>query len=232
MNSKPSGFQSQPTTSQDQSIPSVNDSMLLPHERVGNDFSWLQATTEEETKKEVEVEDEESFLYGNGNDSQRQPSSSLEFAEQSQPMAPSATYQGQVETSHAGQHYSLSQPLFRNLGELLGDLKPHGQGAASTPTVKTEYTGQQPDSSPLPDVKEVEKIKNMMKHIGLNLGTSDISKIMSKLQEQKEAKLPSPALPAETGKQEVKVTIPAFGTPNVQQALVSLQSLIKGKMSF
>ena len=157
MNSKPSGFQGQPTTTQDQSIPSVNDSMLLPHERVGNDFSWLQGTSEEETKKEeVDVEDEESFLYGNVNDSQRQPSSSLQFTEQSQPMAPSTTYQGHVETSHAGQAYSLNQPLFRNLGELLGDLKPRGQGTASAPTVKTEHTGQQPNSSLPPDVKEVE----------------------------------------------------------------------------
>lgn len=42
------------------------ESMLLPHERVGGDFSWLQGMREEESsdRKATELEDEESFLYG------------------------------------------------------------------------------------------------------------------------------------------------------------------------
>lgn len=45
---------------------SDNDS-LLPHERGGSDFSWIQTQTQEDflKQKATEVEDEESFLYGN-----------------------------------------------------------------------------------------------------------------------------------------------------------------------
>lgn len=47
------------------SIFSDNDS-LLPHERGGSDFSWIQTQTQEDflKQKATEVEDEESFLYG------------------------------------------------------------------------------------------------------------------------------------------------------------------------
>lgn len=43
------------------------ESMLLPHERVGGDFSWLQGQSQEDAayQKANELEDEESFLYGN-----------------------------------------------------------------------------------------------------------------------------------------------------------------------
>lgn len=48
------------------SIFSDNDS-LLPHERGGSDFSWIQTQTQEDflKQKATEIEDEESFLYGN-----------------------------------------------------------------------------------------------------------------------------------------------------------------------
>lgn len=47
------------------SIFSDNDS-LLPHERGGSDFSWIQTQTQEDflKQKASEIEDEESFLYG------------------------------------------------------------------------------------------------------------------------------------------------------------------------
>lgn len=43
-----------------------SDSMLLPHERVGSDFSWLKDKSQEDlsVQKVNELEDEESFLYG------------------------------------------------------------------------------------------------------------------------------------------------------------------------
>lgn len=43
-----------------------NDSMLLPHERVISDFSWLHEKSQEEIsiQKAREYEEEESFLYG------------------------------------------------------------------------------------------------------------------------------------------------------------------------
>ncbi|KAM6997655.1 uncharacterized protein LKV04_006280 [Tautogolabrus adspersus] len=54
--------------SQENSTSIDNDSMLLPHDRVGCDFSWLQTQSEEVSavQKSDELEDEESFLYGNG----------------------------------------------------------------------------------------------------------------------------------------------------------------------
>lgn len=47
------------------SIFSDNDS-LLPHERGGSDFSWIQTKTQDDFLKQManEIEDEESFLYG------------------------------------------------------------------------------------------------------------------------------------------------------------------------
>ncbi|XP_041755077.1 zinc finger protein 318-like [Coregonus clupeaformis] len=77
----------------------------------------------------------------------------------------------------------------------------------------------------------------MLKNIGLSLGTAEISKMMIKLQQQKdgkmpkqEEKLPSPALPLPLvagASQEPRLTSPALGTAPIQQALESLQSIIK-----
>ncbi|XP_061767064.1 uncharacterized protein si:ch211-195b21.5 isoform X4 [Nerophis ophidion] len=46
------------------STSSENESMVLPHDRVGSDFSWLQPQSQMSTRAD-EYEDEESFLYGN-----------------------------------------------------------------------------------------------------------------------------------------------------------------------
>lgn len=58
--------QRQSKTCQDNSTSLENDSMLLPHERVGGDFSWLQEKSEEDisVQRANELEEEESFLYG------------------------------------------------------------------------------------------------------------------------------------------------------------------------
>lgn len=40
------------------------DPIILPHNRVGSDFSWLQGSSQKE-RKEKDIEAEESFLYGN-----------------------------------------------------------------------------------------------------------------------------------------------------------------------
>lgn len=40
------------------------DPIILPHDRVGRDFSWLQGSSQKE-RKEKDIEAEESFLYGN-----------------------------------------------------------------------------------------------------------------------------------------------------------------------
>lgn len=50
----------------DNSTSPENESMLLPHERVGGDFSWLQEKSQEDisVQRANELEEEESFLYG------------------------------------------------------------------------------------------------------------------------------------------------------------------------
>lgn len=55
-----------------------NDSTLLPHDRVGSDFSWLQVHRQENdtVHKADALEDEESFLYG-GEDIRGQDASAI-----------------------------------------------------------------------------------------------------------------------------------------------------------
>lgn len=44
-----------------------DDLIILPHDRVGSDFSWLQAPTQKKpgVQKDDGFQAEESFLYGN-----------------------------------------------------------------------------------------------------------------------------------------------------------------------
>nr|XP_046258859.1 uncharacterized protein DDB_G0287625 isoform X2 [Scatophagus argus] len=64
----PNEHKHQHRDSQENSTSLENDSMLLPHDRVGSDFSWLQVRSQDDSMvlKADEFEDEESFLYGNG----------------------------------------------------------------------------------------------------------------------------------------------------------------------
>lgn len=81
-----------------------NDSMLLPHERVGSDFSWLQCNGQHDSpvQKADKLEDEESFLYGN---------ESAQFGRQ--------TKLPEMDRSTAGtQQYQQNNSMFRSLGDL------------------------------------------------------------------------------------------------------------------
>ncbi|XP_024280537.1 uncharacterized protein si:ch211-195b21.5 isoform X1 [Oncorhynchus tshawytscha] len=213
------------------------DSNLLPHERVGCDFSWLQGTREvSPVQKLEEVEDEENFLYGNEDNQSKQHPATLPFAPST-----SITQQSDAEISPAGPPYYQSQPLFGNHGEVL-EFKMPPQPVQSS--VRPEQRVQPvPDVKPAPTVKECEEFKTMLKNIGLNLCTSEISKMMVKLQQQKEGKMPeqkreekvpspSPApvlpLPLVIGaSQEPRLASPALGTAPIRQALESLQFIIK-----
>ena len=99
--------------------------MVLPHDRVGSDFSWLQAQSQEDSaaQKVKELEDEESFLYGNEDDGGKQankPSTAL-FAAYSQ--SGEHAKQQEVESSGSQQHHQ-NKPLFSSFGDLLNLKQP------------------------------------------------------------------------------------------------------------
>lgn len=146
-----------------------NDSMLLPHERVVSDFSWLQEKSQEEISilKAREFEEEESFLYG-------------------------------TETSS----------LLGDRAKLLVDTKQPHQMALST------------FASANLDKMECEKIKNILNSLS---ETSDKGKMMVQTRRQNEGREAFPAvLTSDTA-------MATLNNPNVQKALESLQSMIKGK---
>lgn len=205
-----------------------SDSLLLPHERVGSDFSWLQGPIEDVEHKKEDVEDEESFLYGNEEDNGKQHGVTLPVS-QSRP----TTQQGYTETPLTGRHYFQNNPPYGNHGATQDLRRPHHQASSNT---RPEQRAQ---PATILDMKECEKIKNMLKNIGLNLRTAEISKMMVKLQEQKKQPFPtiqspgfqSPALPLGAGpQQEPKLAnTPAHGSTPLRLALESLHSIIKGE---
>lgn len=202
--------------SQENSTSLENDSMLLPHDRVGSDFSWLQTQSQEDTvvRKTDEFDDEESFLYGNEDTGEKQSkkNSTALFAAYSQIGEYVKPQHNKMESCALdSQQHHQNNSLFSNFGDLL-DLKQPLQISSSS-------LASNLDSS------ECEKIKNILK----NLGTVDISEIMGKMQGQKEGKQLSPAQFPGSDPAEAALGLPALSNPNVRQALESLQSLIKGE---
>jgi hypothetical protein len=216
---------------------------------VGCDFVWLQDTREvSPVQKLEEVEDEEDFLYGNEDNQAKQHPATLPFAQST-----TITQQSSAEVSPAGPPYYQSMPLFGNHGEIQDFKMPLPLVQFSVrPESRVQPVPPAPDVKPAPTVKDCEKIKTMLKTIGLNLGTAEISNLMIKLQqqmdekmteqkdekmpEQKQEKLPLPApmlpLPLVAGEsQEPRLASPALGTAPIRQALKSLQSIIKGESS-
>lgn len=194
-----------------------NDSMLLPHDRVGSDFSWLQAQSQEDpvVKKTAEFEDEESFLYGNEDTGGKKSNNSTAlFAAYSQ-IGEYKPQHNTMDDALNSQHHHQNKSIFSNYGDLR-DLKQPVQITSSG------LASANLDSS------ECEKIKNILK----SLGTVDISEIMGKMQGQKEAKQPPPAQLPGSEPASAALGLPALSNPNVRQALESLQSLIKGKNLF
>lgn len=185
-----------------------NDSMLLPHDRVGSDFSWLQTQSQEDStvQKANELEDEESFLYGNEDIGGKQTnrSSSALFAAFSQ--IGEQTKPQELDSPALGsQQCHQNKSMFNNFGDLPNLKQP-------LQTISSNFTLANLDNS------ECVKIKNILK----SLGTTDISEMMVKMQGQKEGKqLPPAPLSSDP--------TAALSDPNVRQALESLQSLIKGE---
>lgn len=183
-----------------------NDSMLLPHDRVGSDFSWLQVPSQEDStvQKANELEDEESFLYGNeDNGPPSSKSSSAAFEEHSKL---------QEMNSLALSSQQHHQSMFSNFEDLLVVKQP------------LEMTSSNIASANLDSI-ESEKIKNILK----SLGTVDINEITVNVQGPTEGKQSQPALLLSSDPTAVGLALPALSDPNVRQALESLQSLIKGE---
>ncbi|XP_072247673.1 uncharacterized protein [Leuresthes tenuis] len=121
----------------DNSASLENDSMLLPHERVGSDFSWLQEKSVEDisAQKANELEDEESFLYGTQASSQVGHNDILQ----------------EMDSSSVGSHQNMS--LFSSLRNLL-DPKQTFQ-VASSAFVSSGLGGT-----------ECEKVENILNSLG------------------------------------------------------------------
>lgn len=193
--------------SQDFSTTFESDSMILPHDRVGSDFSWLQVPSQEEStvQKTKELEDEESFLYGNDNTWKQTTASSAlsKIGEQGKlQKADSLAFSSQ-------QHHHKS--VFTSCSNVL-DMKPLLQ--VSSPSVAFASVAS----------SECENIKNIFK----SLDTAELSEIVAKVHGPTEGKQLYPALlgsdPSAQG-----LALPGLSDPNVRQALESLQSLIKGE---
>lgn len=198
--------------SQENSTSLENDSMLLPHDRVGSDFSWLQVQSQEDTvvRKTAEFDDEESFLYGNEDTGEKQSNTAL-FAAYSQIGEHVKPQHNKMESCALDSQHHQNKSIFSNCGDLLDSKQPLQISSSGLASANL-------------DSSECEKIKNILK----SLGTVDIREIMGKMQGQKEGKHLSPAQPPGPDPAVAAVGLPALSNPNVRQALESLQSLIKG----
>lgn len=191
--------------SQDFSTTFERDSMILPHDRVGSDFSWLQVPSQEEStvQKTKELEDEESFLYGNDTTWAQSVVALSKAGEQGKlPKADSLAFSGQ-------QQYRKS--VFTSCSKVL-DMKPLLQ--ASSPSIASANV----------ESSESENIKNIFK----SLDTAELSDIMAKVRGPTEGKDLYPAL-LSSDPSALGVALPGVSDPNVRKALESLQSLIKGE---
>lgn len=147
----------------------------LPHERTGVDsssfpnfLSWNTANPPPEVKHALQsVEDEEKFLYG-------------EEEERSKP---------QGVTVPLAQTRSVRSPL-HHLN------KEHQAHSLQEPTAHAEPASMTPAASSTSKVtpEECEKVRNLLKTIGLNPGMADICKMAARLKEKKEEHGANPSL--------------------------------------
>lgn len=181
-----------------------NDSMLLPHDRVVSDFSWLHAPHREDltVKTANELEDEELFLYGNEDTGLQTNKTSS--ADCSQIGGHGTQHEMNSLTTRTHQE---DKPIFSSFGDLL--LKQPFQMASLG-------LASGLDSS------DSEKLKNILKSVS-SADTSEIERNAQGPQEEKHS------YPLGSDLKSVGLALPALSDPNVRQALESLQSLIKGE---
>lgn len=140
---------------------------LLPHERTGGDncsisniLSWNTLNQLPESKPAFQsVEDEEKFLYG-------------EQEEKSKPQAVTVPL-AQTRSARSPVHHFSKEEQTHNLQE----PKAHGMPASIQPaclgTMKVTP-------------EECEKVKNLLRTIGLNPSMTDVYKMAARLKEKKE----------------------------------------------
>lgn len=119
-----------------------DDLIILPHDRVGSDFSWLQAPTQKKpgVQKDDGFEAEESFLYGNKDTAKASSRSSETFCSEKRGRTSTAAFDSEQHHTRSG----LSD---------LQNVQKHLQGASMV-------------ASDLLDSGECEKIKSILKCLG------------------------------------------------------------------
>ncbi|XP_030643343.1 serine/arginine repetitive matrix protein 2, partial [Chanos chanos] len=153
-----------------------SDTSLLPHERVRSDgigfsriLGWDQGLGGLDASKPIftNIEDEEKFLYG-------------EEEEKSKPQAVTVplAQSGGSQSSASNSPHQLNRTLFSSS---IGQFDSKHQAIATKPLSRPEVRERV-------SIEECEKVRNLLKTIGLNLGTADINKMATRLKELNERK--------------------------------------------
>ncbi|RXN29814.1 zinc finger protein 318-like [Labeo rohita] len=170
------GFQNPELRSEPETSAELSYGSLLPHERAGGDsssysniLSWNTPNQQPETKPAFQsVEDEEKFLYG-------------EEEERSKP---------QAVTVPLAQTRSVRSPVHHL-------SKEHQTHCLQEPKTHAVPASVQPAASGTTKVtpEECEKVRNLLRTIGLNPGMADICKMAARLKEKKEEQGAPASLP-------------------------------------
>ncbi|XP_065101084.2 uncharacterized protein [Paramisgurnus dabryanus] len=164
------GFQNYEPKLQPEISAGLNYGSLLPHERVGGSSSssssfsnilfWNTSNQQPEIKPEIHsVEDEEKFLYG-------------EEEERAKPQAVTVPLAQSISVRSPVYHDVGKEPHYQSLQEPKAPATPGIQPAGSGPVKVT------------PD--DCEKVRNLLRTIGLNPGMADICKMAARLKEKRE----------------------------------------------
>ncbi|XP_042629902.1 E3 ubiquitin-protein ligase RBBP6-like isoform X2 [Cyprinus carpio] len=140
---------------------------LLPHERAGGDsgsfsniLSWNTPNQQPETKPAFQsVEDEEKFLYG-------------EEEERSKPQAVTVPL-AQTRSARSPVHHLSKEHQTLSLQEPKAHAVPASEQPAASGTTKVSS-------------EECEKVRTLLRTIGLNPGMADVCKMAARLKKKKE----------------------------------------------
>nr|XP_055028499.1 zinc finger protein 318 [Misgurnus anguillicaudatus] len=163
------GFQNYEPKLQPEISAGLSYGSLLPHERVGGSSSssnfsnilfWNTPNQQPEIKPEIHsVEDEEKFLYG-------------EEEERAKPQAVTVPLAQSISVRSPVYHDVGKEPLYQGLQEPKAPATPSIQPAGSGSVKVTPG--------------DCEKVRNLLKTIGLNPGMADICKMAARLKEKRE----------------------------------------------
>ncbi|XP_066527054.1 uncharacterized protein si:ch211-195b21.5 [Hoplias malabaricus] len=176
---------------------------LLPHERVGEGagsfpriLSWEGPSLQVEVKPVFQsIEDEEEFLYGEEEERTKPQAVTV-------PLAQTKLSQSPVDIRVSSAESPYLNKSFRT--QTSGLLEPKVQTVPSQQPLTTDTTKV--------STEDYEKVKNLLKTIGLNPGMTDISKIVARLKQKQ---------------MEQRGTSPAAGLTLIKPALEALQALSK-----